>query len=50
MTASRYGFFGLMDEAETIMTIHSWSGQAMVDCAMVVKPVAVQNSRCWFMG
>jgi PAS domain S-box-containing protein len=39
MTASRYGFFGLMDESESVMTIHSWSGQAMADCSMVTKPV-----------
>ncbi len=39
MTQSSYGFFGFMDPSETIMTIHSWSGQALADCAMVDKPL-----------
>jgi len=39
ITESRYGFYGFMDEQETGLTIHSWSGQAMADCAVVDKPV-----------
>jgi len=38
MTRSGYGFFGLLDVAQQVMTIHAWSGDAMKDCAMVDKP------------
>jgi PAS domain S-box-containing protein len=39
MTRSDYGFYGFINEDESVMTIHSWSGEAMKDCSMVVKPV-----------
>jgi PAS domain S-box-containing protein len=39
MTRSGYGFFGLLDADEKVMTIHAWSGEAMKDCGMVDKPV-----------
>jgi len=39
MTGSAYGFFGTMNADETVMSIHSWSGEAMKDCHMVDKPV-----------
>ncbi|MGD9975599.1 MAG: PAS domain S-box protein, partial [Desulfatirhabdiaceae bacterium] len=38
MSDSRYGFYGFINEDESIMTIHAWSGDAMKDCAMVDKP------------
>jgi len=38
MTNSSYGFYGILNEDESIMTIHSWSGEAMKDCTMVDKP------------
>ncbi len=38
MTGSAYGFYGFINEDETVMTIHSWSGEAMKDCSMVNKP------------
>jgi PAS domain S-box-containing protein len=38
MTGSEYGFYGFVDEHETVMTIHAWSGQAMADCRMAYKP------------
>jgi PAS domain S-box-containing protein len=50
MTGSRYGFFGLVDESETVMTIHSWSGQAMADCAMVHKPVEYRIAEVGLWG
>jgi PAS domain S-box-containing protein len=50
MTASRYGFFGLVDESETVMTIHAWSGQAMADCAMVHKPVEYRIAEVGLWG
>ena len=39
MTGSKYGFFGFLDETESTMIIHSWSGEAMQNCALVDKPV-----------
>lgn len=38
MTGSQYGFYGFMDDDETEMTIHSWSGEAMKDCSLVDRP------------
>ena len=38
MTVSDYGFYGFVNEDETVMTIHSWSGEAMKGCSMVDKP------------
>ena len=38
MTRSAYGFYGFVNEDESVMTIHSWSGDAMKDCSMVDKP------------
>ena len=38
ITDSSYGFYGFVNEDETIMTIHSWSGEAMQNCTMVDKP------------
>lgn len=45
MTTSRYGFYGFLDADESTMTIHSWSGEAMHDCAMVDKPVCYDISK-----
>ncbi len=38
ITKSEYGFFGFISEDESVMTIYSWSGEAMKDCSMVDKP------------
>lgn len=38
MTGSTYGFYGFMNEDETAMTIHSWSGEAVKDCGLMDKP------------
>jgi PAS domain S-box-containing protein len=38
MTGSTYGFYGFINEDESAMTIHSWSGEAMKDCSLVDKP------------
>jgi PAS domain S-box-containing protein len=39
MTGSRYGFYGFINEDETAMTIHSWSGQGMKECNINEKPM-----------
>ncbi len=38
MTNSPYGFYGFLNDDESAMTIHSWSGLAMQHCATVDKP------------
>ncbi len=38
MTGSEYGFYGFVDPNEEILTIHSWTGDAMKDCSIVDKP------------
>jgi hypothetical protein len=38
MMESKYGFFGFLNEDESVMTIHAWSGEAMKGCAMMDKP------------
>jgi len=46
---SEYGFYGFVSEDESIMTIHSWSGEAMENCSMVDKPsdFAICKSGVW---
>jgi PAS domain S-box-containing protein len=39
ITGSRYSFFGLIDADEQIMTIHSWSKDAMRGCDIQQKPM-----------
>ena len=39
MTESPFGFFGLLDEDESVMTIHAWSGDAMESCSIRDKPI-----------
>ncbi len=38
MTGSLYGFYGFLNPEESVMTIHSWSGEAMKGCGIVDKP------------
>ena len=40
---SEYAFIGLMDEAESMLTIHRWSKQAMEQCAMTNKPTPLSG-------
>ncbi|MEN6488101.1 MAG: PAS domain S-box protein, partial [Smithella sp.] len=39
ISESRLGFFGLINEDETVMMAHLWSEQAMEGCAIDFKPV-----------
>lgn len=50
MAESEYGFYGFVNEDETAMTIHSWSGNAMKDCSMVNKPTLFQISEAGVWG
>lgn len=49
MSRSAYGFYGFVDDKESTMSIHSWSGEAMRDCFMVDKPVhfAIADAGIW---
>jgi PAS domain S-box-containing protein len=38
MTESPFGFYGFIGENESVMTIYSWSGEAMAGCRVVDKP------------
>ena len=39
ISESRLGFFGFINEEETVMTAHLWSEKAMKGCAIDFKPV-----------
>ena len=49
MTGSKYGFYGFINEDESVMTIHSWSGNAMKDCSITDKPslFPVEEAGIW---
>jgi PAS domain S-box-containing protein len=49
MTESRYGFYGFLNDDESVMTIHSWSKETMADCRMSEKPIefAIERSGVW---
>jgi PAS domain S-box-containing protein len=49
MTGSVYGFYGFINEDESVMTIHAWSGEAMRDCSLVDKPqeFAISAAGVW---
>ena len=49
MTKSRYGFYGFLNEDENVMTIYSWSREALADCALNDKPLIypIENSGIW---
>ena len=39
LTKSKYGFVGLMNDDESVFTIHAWSEDVMDDCRISDKPV-----------
>jgi PAS domain S-box-containing protein len=48
-TQSRFSFIGLMDEAESVMTIHKWSRETMAQCSIMDKPMhfPIAESGVW---
>ncbi|MGV8120996.1 MAG: PAS domain S-box protein [Candidatus Xenobiia bacterium LiM19] len=38
-TQSEYSFAGLMDEAESVLTIHRWSTEVMAECDIADRPL-----------
>jgi len=49
LTESPYGFYGFLDEHEDVMTIHSWSEQAMNECVVHNQPLKfpIEKSGIW---
>ena len=49
MSGSSMGFFGFINEDETLMTAHLWSERAMRECAMDFKPVefSLEHAGIW---
>ena len=49
MTDSQYGFYGFINEDESVMTIHAWSEKAMENCATVDPPLRfpVREAGIW---
>jgi PAS domain S-box-containing protein len=49
MSESRYGFYGFLNEDESVMTIHSWSKDVMKDCIIHKKPLEfpIEKSGVW---
>lgn len=39
MTQSKYAFYGFLNPDESVMTIYSWSSDAMEDCHVASKPI-----------
>ncbi|MFH2133112.1 MAG: GAF domain-containing protein, partial [bacterium] len=49
VTGSEIGYLAFMNDAETDLTMHSWSKAAMADCCIVEKPVLypVDSTGLW---
>jgi len=49
LTKSKYGFVGLMNEDESVLTIHAWSRDVMVDCDISDKSIEypIDKSGIW---
>ena len=40
LTKSSIGYLSFMNDDETVLTMHSWSSEAMAECAIAEKPLA----------
>jgi diguanylate cyclase (GGDEF)-like protein/PAS domain S-box-containing protein len=49
VTRSKIGYLAFMNEDETVLTMHSWSKQAMDECGMETKPLVypVETTGLW---
>lgn len=49
ITGSNHSFFGLIDPREQMMTIHSWSKEAMAGCEIPQKPIRypIESAGIW---
>lgn len=47
---SKFAFVGLMDDSESVMTIHAWSKDTMAQCAIDEKPIYFPIAESGFWG
>ena len=49
LTESEIGYLAFLNEDETVLTMHSWSHQAMKECAIIDKPIVypVEKTGLW---
>jgi len=50
LTRSKVGYLAFVNEEQTIMTIYSWSKEAMRECRMENKPIVYEVSRTGLWG
>jgi PAS domain S-box-containing protein len=50
LTQSRYGFYGFLNEDESVMTLYSWSREAMEECQIRDKPREFPISKAGLWG
>jgi len=50
LTKSKYGFVGLMNEDESVLTIHAWSRDVMVDCDVSDKSIEYPIDKAGIWG
>jgi PAS domain S-box-containing protein len=48
-TGSKYGFYGFLNEDETVFTLHAWSKGVLKDCKVREKPIEypIENAGVW---
>ena len=42
LTSSKIGYLAFLNDDETVLTMHSWSKEAMAECAIIDKPIVYQ--------
>jgi len=49
LTNSRIGYLAFMNEDETVLTMHSWSKEAMAQCKTIDKPISypIETTGLW---
>jgi signal transduction histidine kinase len=49
MTQSKYAFYGFLNEDQSMMRIHAWSGSVREDCQMTLKPIehSIEQAGVW---
>ena len=49
LTKSEIGYLAFMNEDETVLTMHSWSKQAMAQCRIIDKPIVypIETTGLW---
>ena len=49
LTKSKIGYLAFANEDETVLTMHSWSKEAMAECAVADKPIVypVESTGLW---